>query len=826
MNSDISFAYWIRYFGWLSFQMLLIGGIVGILSKFLMSARMQVTLYRGAMLSLLFLVVASFLGFNQINLRMPSSMPEHNIQPSITAKPIKEWHTTDNNSAISTPTRGYNITNKQSVHQNTTDLWFPIWIWVIGSMVQLLRMVIFQQRILRIRSIVKVDTSLETMIHRLSTLLKLKQIPQIVCIPELSTPVALGWRKPIIGIPMNFTCQFTEPQQRVVLLHELAHIKAQDPLWHLISNLITAISWWHPVSWWMQRRTDHASEIAADEASQLLDEGATTLAECLVMLGNSNSLSIKQAWISIAGNRFKSGLAQRVYRLLNLKRDNWYFGAEKLRGIMAAESILLCSISIFFASCFIPKSVAGTPPINLSSSLAGKMLAALAADKALDSKTAQEELRSYRIDQPMMNEFFEKHGIKFSDSEDRTSNSMFEKYFEAGGLRLSKGNYVYHQLMGCVRASTKILNAMEKELGLSPFEANPIANDTKASVISRIYKVTPGIFHDMLDQKFMRLNINRPLRNHIPIPNVESWVPQFFNELLGMTSSEGDPQWNPTLEDLSKAARKDPRGQYIVIRYNYDYCVTMAVRGTESQLNLIQQVLSILNAKLIAIRIESKFLEVPENIAQTVEFLKTGTGGTNLLTSGQYRELIHQLDQSEGIDIMSAPGVTTLNGRGAQLSIIQTQQIVFPENMDFHPFKRTESAKIQTEHPFNDLRVTELTYPEVNTNSPINLKKTYTGIGVEVIPVALTDNWYRITMNPIITDFLGYIESDKDKKLQRPKFRIFQTSIKTTLGEDQALIIMYILASSLLSPGWLLLTFIPSHIRSIRLSIILNRGPK
>jgi hypothetical protein len=238
------------------------------------------------------------------------------------------------------------------------------------------------------------DASLETMIQRLSGFLGLKRIPQLACIARLPAPIAMGFWKPIIGLPEHFASQFSESQQRVVLLHELAHLKAHDPIWHLAGSLITAACWWHPASWWMQRQMNLASEMAADEASQLVDNGPSELAECLVRLGRMAPLAAENAWMGIVGDRFRSGLGQRVHRLLNPRSARRMFGAWMLNGIMAGEFVLLFSASILIPSWFAPKLMADATAAHFSGSLAAKMMAMLISDKSFVPQNVNEELRS------------------------------------------------------------------------------------------------------------------------------------------------------------------------------------------------------------------------------------------------------------------------------------------------------------------------------------------------------------------------------------------------------------------------------------------------
>jgi hypothetical protein len=108
-----------------------------------------------------------------------------------------------------------------------------------------------------------------------------------------------------------------------MLLHELAHLRAGDPVWRLVADIATALLWWHPLVWWMRRRMEAVSEIVADEASLLLADGPGALAECLVKLGAQLAHGQPARSLGMAVTGFRSGLGRRVERLVHLKEQVW-----------------------------------------------------------------------------------------------------------------------------------------------------------------------------------------------------------------------------------------------------------------------------------------------------------------------------------------------------------------------------------------------------------------------------------------------------------------------------------------------------------------------
>jgi hypothetical protein len=134
----------------------------------------------------------------------------------------------------------------------------------------------------------------------------------------LCSPAAFGVLRPTVVVPAGFARDFDGPSQEVMLAHELAHLAARDPAWHLLADLVTAALWWQPLAWWARHRLRAAGELAADEASLLVADGPGVLARCLVDLGSRLVGAARPGWVRMAGSGFRSGLGRRVERLVRL----------------------------------------------------------------------------------------------------------------------------------------------------------------------------------------------------------------------------------------------------------------------------------------------------------------------------------------------------------------------------------------------------------------------------------------------------------------------------------------------------------------------------
>lgn len=118
----------------------------------------------------------------------------------------------------------------------------------------------------------------------------LRRTPQLLIAEEFSSPLVMGVVHPVILLPSALWEDFTGEQQRLILAHELAHIKRQDLLWNWLPTLTRALFFFHPLLWIACREERLAQECACDELALELT-GSAPAAYGHVLLQVARSVS-------------------------------------------------------------------------------------------------------------------------------------------------------------------------------------------------------------------------------------------------------------------------------------------------------------------------------------------------------------------------------------------------------------------------------------------------------------------------------------------------------------------------------------------------------
>lgn len=153
---------------------------------------------------------------------------------------------------------------------------------------------------------------------------------------EISSPVTIGSG---IVLPASFT-EWGQAKLRVVLAHERSHVRQADFYLQLVARLHTAIFWFSPLAWWLQKELSDLGEAISDRAG--LEESANrhSYAELLLEFAAMPRRSV----VGVAMAR-SSRIERRIDRLLSDSLFRRAFVQGKRHAFVAAAIVPLAVIA-------------------------------------------------------------------------------------------------------------------------------------------------------------------------------------------------------------------------------------------------------------------------------------------------------------------------------------------------------------------------------------------------------------------------------------------------------------------------------------------------
>ena len=89
-----------------------------------------------------------------------------------------------------------------------------------------------------------------------------RRSPVIRCTADSRAPLTYGIRRPVVLLPADLLAD--REALRMILTHELAHIRRRDCLRKLLFTLCLCVYWWNPVCWGMVILANRDLELACD----------------------------------------------------------------------------------------------------------------------------------------------------------------------------------------------------------------------------------------------------------------------------------------------------------------------------------------------------------------------------------------------------------------------------------------------------------------------------------------------------------------------------------------------------------------------------------
>jgi beta-lactamase regulating signal transducer with metallopeptidase domain len=132
-------------------------------------------------------------------------------------------------------------------------------------------------------------------------------------------PMTWGWLRPVVLLPAD-AASWSAERLRVVLLHELAHVRRGDAATQFVAELARSLYWFHPLAWWGVRCLRVEQEAACDDRVLAAGAAAEDYAEELVAVTARLPHGLPEPGLAVAMGR-RHTIEGRVRSILADDRD-------------------------------------------------------------------------------------------------------------------------------------------------------------------------------------------------------------------------------------------------------------------------------------------------------------------------------------------------------------------------------------------------------------------------------------------------------------------------------------------------------------------------
>lgn len=289
--------------GWTLLHSLWQGAIITLLLAFILGrTRSQAPAFRyhlnvGALFLLLGSVVCTFLYYYE-----PATAPVSSLALTSELLPTGEL------SAIAGE-------EHHSFHFLDRIFPFLLQLWLVGVAFMGVRMLaeLFYVHRLRVTHVRPVEDHWQHRLFQLRSKLGVKTPVALKESMRVSSPLLVGWIKPVILLPVGLLSGLSGTQIECILAHELAHVRRLDYLVNLLQSAVEVILFFNPAVWWISAQIREEREHCCDELAVELTGDRLTLVKTLAQL---EEWRLQEGQLGLAFNGRPQGMLGRVQRLL------------------------------------------------------------------------------------------------------------------------------------------------------------------------------------------------------------------------------------------------------------------------------------------------------------------------------------------------------------------------------------------------------------------------------------------------------------------------------------------------------------------------------
>lgn len=188
--------------------------------------------------------------------------------------------------------------------------------WGIGASVLLVRLVgswVYVQQ-LKAEGIQLTEPSVQSLFRRVLGTLRIRQNVHLFESVRVTTPMVIGFVKPVVLLPVGLVTGLSPKQIEAVLAHELAHVKRYDYLVNLLQSLVEVVYFFHPALWWLSGRVRQEREHCCDDIAVAVCGDKMAMAKALAEVAAYRSTPT----LAMAFANKQGAMLHRVKRVLGV----------------------------------------------------------------------------------------------------------------------------------------------------------------------------------------------------------------------------------------------------------------------------------------------------------------------------------------------------------------------------------------------------------------------------------------------------------------------------------------------------------------------------
>ncbi|MBV9986198.1 MAG: M48 family metalloprotease [Chitinophagaceae bacterium] len=183
-----------------------------------------------------------------------------------------------------------------------------------------------QTQQIRKQGIHKIPVEWRLFVKKIAGQLGIRKEIRIFLSETISTPLTIGFWKPVILVPVASINHLTTEQLEAVLLHELAHIKRYDYLVNIILSAVEIALFFNPFTQLLSKSIRKERENSCDDWVLQFRYQASDYAAALLRIA---SLQATPSFAMAAGSR-KNELLVRVKRMIGEKENRFNYRRQLL----------------------------------------------------------------------------------------------------------------------------------------------------------------------------------------------------------------------------------------------------------------------------------------------------------------------------------------------------------------------------------------------------------------------------------------------------------------------------------------------------------------